>query len=224
VTPCPGTPVHSALPFALLLLTGCFDFESLDAASKDGGADAPADALVDGAVCPAPDAAVVGGLPVKRVFVTADTWDGALGGFAGADEKCQTAADSQCLGGEWKAFLSIGNTWAGDRVVPNGAAFALVDGQIIASTKSNLIGTMRVDVTVPIQVTESGEVVDLAITTVWTATDAGLMNPNILNCMGWNRTTGVGGTGRWDMTNTSWCIHMNETPCNERAHLYCFEQ
>jgi len=42
---------------------------------------------------------------LKRVFVTSTKYTGDLGGVAGADTKCQTAANNQGLGGTWKAFI-----------------------------------------------------------------------------------------------------------------------
>jgi hypothetical protein len=42
----------------------------------------------------------------KRVFVTSTTYNGNLGGLAGADAKCQVRADAANLGGTWKAIIS----------------------------------------------------------------------------------------------------------------------
>ena len=46
----------------------------------------------------------------KRIFTTSTTYNGNLGGIAGADTKCQTRADAAGLGGTWKAIVSIGNS------------------------------------------------------------------------------------------------------------------
>jgi hypothetical protein len=235
VTPYPGTAVRSALPCALLLLAGCFDFDSLDAAAKDGGADARegsiadarADAPLDDAGCPAPDAALVGpdgGLPVKRVFVTSETWTGALGGLEGADKKCQAAANAECLGGEWKAFVSVSGLWAGDRVVADDSAFARVDGELLASRKSELVGSQADGVDTLVQITETDELVDVAIKDVWTSTDVTMPN-NLPNCAGWTSEDSgeTARTGSWDLADTRWGTDTG-LACDAKAHVYCFEQ
>jgi hypothetical protein len=43
----------------------------------------------------------------KIVFITSTHYTGDLGGLAGADEKCQTHADSADLGGTFKAWLGV---------------------------------------------------------------------------------------------------------------------
>lgn len=42
----------------------------------------------------------------KRIFLTHETFNGNLGGLAGADSICQNRAESLNLGGNWKAYLS----------------------------------------------------------------------------------------------------------------------
>ena len=234
MTPYPGTPVRSALPCARLLLAGCFDFDSLDAASKDGGADAREGSIADGPD-DAPDDAPIdaplvepdGGLPVKRVFVTSQTWTGALGGLAGADAKCQAAAETESLGGEWRAFLSIGANWAGDRVVADGAAFARVDGQIIANSKTELVGPGVTGIELAIQLTEANDLADAGNKEVWTGTDITGAKRDLASCSGWETdATGdsiQGRTGQWNQTDKRWGTGVNEL-CSSQAHLYCFEQ
>jgi hypothetical protein len=41
----------------------------------------------------------------NRIFVTSETYDGDLGGIAGADAICQGHADAASLGGTWRALL-----------------------------------------------------------------------------------------------------------------------
>src|SRR5690242_15690863 len=47
-----------------------------------------------------------GPLQSRRVFVTSKTYQGTLGGLAGADMECQKLADAANLGGTWMAWLS----------------------------------------------------------------------------------------------------------------------
>jgi hypothetical protein len=230
VTPYPGTPVRSALPCALLLLAGCFDFDSLDAAAKDGGADAREGSIADGPD-DAPDDAPIdaplvepdGGLPVKRVFVTSQTWTGALGGLAGADAKCQAAAETESLGGEWRAFLSIGVDWAGDRVVADGAAFVRMDGATIASSKAELVGMGVTGIDIAIQLTETAELVGAGTKEVWTGTDVTGTETDYSHCSGWEGTSGGARVGLCDVTDLWWgnrilnAMHEQRPPLLLRA-------
>lgn len=42
---------------------------------------------------------------LRRVFITEDSYRGDLGGFEGADQKCQAEAQKQGFSGTWRAFL-----------------------------------------------------------------------------------------------------------------------
>ncbi len=46
----------------------------------------------------------------KRLFMTATKYNGDLGGFAGADAKCNLAAQGALLGGTWKAWIGDAST------------------------------------------------------------------------------------------------------------------
>jgi hypothetical protein len=54
--------------------------------------------------------------PPKRVFVSGSKWNGNLGGLAGADAKCQQAADAAGLGGTFRAWISDDATSASSRL------------------------------------------------------------------------------------------------------------
>lgn len=97
----------------------------------------------------------------KIVFVTANTYSGALGGLAGADEKCQTAADDVGLNGIFLAWLS---TWPGpilgtpsvdpqSRFIRHNVPYKLPNGTKVADHYADLVdGTIDA----PIDRTESG--------------------------------------------------------------------
>jgi hypothetical protein len=42
---------------------------------------------------------------LRRLFVTSESYNGNLGGFDGADKKCQDSADKMGYGGKWMAFV-----------------------------------------------------------------------------------------------------------------------
>lgn len=70
-----------------------------------------------------------------------------LGGLAGADQKCRTAAAGANLpaeAGRWKAWLSDTTTSAASRLNKNGSPYKLVDGTIIAENWTDLTdGTLQ---------------------------------------------------------------------------------
>ncbi len=72
----------------------------------------------------------------KRVFVTRQRWDWNLWGLAGADAKCQAAADARSLGGTWKAILSSSTTDAVSRLSPAQTIFN-INGEIVAFNPLN---------------------------------------------------------------------------------------
>ena len=75
----------------------------------------------------------------NRILMSTAMFDGALGGLAGADMKCQTAADAKGFGGTWKAVLqsSLGppsGRFAGSRgwVDPTGRVIADQQAEAVA--------------------------------------------------------------------------------------------
>ena len=68
----------------------------------------------------------------KRVFVTSSTFDGNLGGLAGADVKCQGAATTAGLPGTFRAWLSDSTTSASARLTHSALPYALVNDVQVA--------------------------------------------------------------------------------------------
>lgn len=97
----------------------------------------------------------------KIVFITEDTYTGNLGGLAGADQKCQTAADSASLDGIFLAWLS---TWPGpvigtpavdpqSRFIRHNVPYVRTDGTKVADHYADFVdGTIDE----PIDRTENG--------------------------------------------------------------------
>lgn len=85
----------------------------------------------------------------KIIFLTSAYYTGNLGGLAGADEKCQTAATSAGLPGTYKAWLSNSSTSAADRWTHSNLAYVRTDGEIIAADWANLVdGSMALATTI----------------------------------------------------------------------------
>jgi hypothetical protein len=90
---------------------------------------------------------------VNIVFLSSATYNGNLGGLAGADEKCQALATAASLDGVFTAWLSSSTTDAIERLAGTAGRFVLVDGTLIAADLSDLTdGSLAA----PIDKTESG--------------------------------------------------------------------
>jgi uncharacterized surface protein with fasciclin (FAS1) repeats len=161
------------------------------------------------------------------VFVTFPTYDGNLGGLAGADQICEERATAGNIPGtSWKAWLTDSvDTDASERI-PLGE-YRLADGTLVASniddlTDSNLKAAINLD-----------EYRQTIAGLVWTAAEVdGFGTGN--NCNDWTDSSSeqggcpaedpncgsVGSTGAF---NGEW-TRLNAAPfqCNSFQHLYCF--
>jgi hypothetical protein len=94
-----------------------------------------------------PDKAIAFGLkaspppPISslgNIFVTSNTYNPNLGGLTGADAKCQASADSNNLGGIWKAWLSDNTTSAASRLIHSTSPYYRMDGILVANNWTDL--------------------------------------------------------------------------------------
>jgi len=165
-----------------------------------------------------------------RVFITSTTYNGSLGGLAGADEKCGSLANAANLGGAWKAWLSDGTISASSRFTPSSGPYRLVDGTAIANDWSDLIdGNLAVGIYKDEFGNPKGD--DKSPEKSWTNTNAdGSIHSNTQTCNGWQGPStfeyaGVGSNSFSFISGTSsiWTYTASEQ-CNNLFHLYCFEQ
>jgi hypothetical protein len=177
----------------------------------DSGGAASASALVDRSA--------------DRVFVTSGSWSGDLGGLAGADALCQSAADDAGLGGAWVAFLSASGATATSRI--GAGPYERLDGVTIAVDKASLLdGSLDA----PLNVTELGTVVSKAVFTgsVANGTQGTHTRVNGL-CDEWENGCGVcygdhyyAQSGQSGNTNDDW-VDWGWQFCSSGSGLYCFE-
>jgi hypothetical protein len=148
-------------------------------------------------------------------FVTSTTYDGNLGGGAGADAKCQARAIAAGLTGSYSAWINefpdfsrTQDHW------PPEAIFELVTGVQFASSYGNLIGSA---VHTPrLALDEFGSPVSGRAWAVSGAFDCNLWST------GSSATTG--NTGAVDLGSSNWQTGGGNQACNTLQHLYCFEQ
>lgn len=155
----------------------------------------------------------------KRViFATSQTYDGNLGGIAGADAKCmEAAAASPALAGKtFRAWVSTSSSSPSSSFTTDGS-FVTVGGAKLADTFNNLrSGTLMAKIT-----TESGASIS---TRTWTGTDENGFNAGA-DCNGWTdaRASTNGARGNTDVLQWYWSV-SEVTTCDLQGALYCFEQ
>lgn len=179
----------------------------------------------------------------KLVFLTSQTYYGDLGGFSGANAKCQAAAVSQGFPGKYIAWIDGNTTQTGGGPTPVSHSVveytlplgSIYNGRIVATSYSDLTsGTLQS----AIVQTETGLFID---DIVWTG-----LNPDgteapggqqTVSCYGtddngisygsWRSTvsTATGGVGRSSHTDGGWSNSVyGPHSCASPARLYCFQQ
>lgn len=176
----------------------------------------------------------------KIVFVTRDTWTGDLDGIAGADAKCQQAADAAQptpLHGIYKAWIATSpDTSPLVRFTQSVSPYVLVDGTIVADSWYDLTDGL---IEVPINIDEDGVLVDPEL--VWTNIDGkgravvSLYQDSAWSipwdqhgyarsCNGFTDDDSLEGwVGSTEAAIRTW-TKDGDVPCSFELHLYCFQQ
>jgi hypothetical protein len=160
--------------------------------------------------------------PVKRVFVTSTEYSGNLGGFAGADAKCQERATAAGLGGTFQAWLSAAGTGnsAGERLTPAPGPYVRTDGIQVARDFSDLVDG---SIAAPILRNEFGGIG--AAVGAWTGTlEDGTASG--FDCNGWTNAAPpqAATIGTIFGTDGTWTTLPPHFRCDAFRGLYCFEQ
>ena len=158
----------------------------------------------------------------KIIFVTKNLYDGNLGGLLGADAICQKEADEAGLLGNYKAWLSDSATNAKDRLIIYDS-YKTINGETI--TENNLRTIIH-----PIDSTNAY---------VWTGTNNAGTKLSVSGssdkkwfCNDWKDNTFYpwndqrrieSMVGSSKSTNMEWTSGSGKG-CNEKYHLYCFQQ
>ncbi|MGZ3421408.1 MAG: hypothetical protein ACXVEE_26265 [Polyangiales bacterium] len=197
------------------------DSTSTDSTDADASGDGPIDVAVDVA------------LPAKRVFITSATYDGALGGVAGANANCQSLAGAAGLSGTFKAWISDSTSSPSTSFVHYAGDYALKDGTVIAHGWSDLTdGTLLhgIDQTETGGSPPSGSPVcgdSTKLIAAYTGTSADGTS-NGWNCNGWTSIDMSYGASWGSPTETTnlWSTSCTSVTaaCGKSASLYCFEQ
>jgi len=166
------------------------------------------------------------------VFLTSQTWNGALNGLAGADAKCRNAARNGVpwlMGKDFRAWLSDQSTSASMRLSYSAVPYRLAEGTLVAADWDDLVDG---ELTHPIDMTELSTP-PLGTYHVWTGTNtdgttfAPLFPPSSL-CENWTVQwweTLIGDASKQDEDWTAFYRAVgDENMCGHQYRLYCFQQ
>ena len=165
-------------------------------------------------------------LDEKVVFATSETYNGNLGGLAGADAKCQERAGVAGLPGTFRAWLSDETASVSERFDRryDYAPFLRTDRVRIANDWADLTdGTLLVAI-------DRDEFGNERSNRAWTYTLASgnaRVNP-FADCFGWT-SSGNGlltstYTGLVTATDNQWTESTGTSGCSSQQRLYCFQQ
>lgn len=163
----------------------------------------------------------------RRVFVTSKVFTGDLGGLAGADQKCQDAANAATLPGIYKAWLSVSGESAADRFFHSLVPYRLINGEDVAKDWDDLTDETLLS---PIYLSEFNGTPGTGVHScapakwiAWTGTSpSGAPDPTEHFCTDWIGT-GEGRAGWVGEVQFTWTQSCS-APCQDQAALYCFEQ
>jgi hypothetical protein len=145
---------------------------------------------------------------------------GNLGGLAGADAICQTAANAVSLGGTFKAWLSDSTGSPSTRFVQGTGPYVRTDGVLIANDWADLTdGSIAAHIT-------TNAAGGSASAAPWTGT-GGSGTALSSHCNNWTSAAGgaSGSNGQATGPLMCWSYCGSSVACsNTNLGLYCFEQ
>jgi hypothetical protein len=156
-----------------------------------------------------------------QVFVTSQTTDGNLGGQAGGDTFCTSAATAANLPGSWTAWLGPGSCPtcldAVDRIIDG--EYQLLNGTVVANSKADLTdGTLAAAI-------NQDETGTTGVTgNVWTGANAdGHSTDGPGTCTVWstNDSATLAQIGLSAGTDATWTDNGGGNTCDQGRRLYC---
>lgn len=165
---------------------------------------------------------------LRRVFVTSAVFTGEMGGRAGADAKCQAAAEAAVIPGKFQAWLSTDQSGPSTDFIKSEVPYVRIDNVQVAADWNDLIdGQLQA----PIVISELGgppgkgthDCLPQDAIIAWTSTSVAGEPLMMGDCNAWSGKDGLGAAGRVGETGFPWSFSC--TPmCSSEAALYCFEQ
>ena len=156
-------------------------------------------------------------MTIGTIFVTREGFDADMGGLAGADSNCMSAATAESISGTWIALLSTSTVDAVDRLPET--AFTTIRGEELADNKVDLFTENLKKL---ISFTERGIIGENG---VWTGSDTDGTYDVDSTCADWTSTSTElnGRTGNNRYTSDRWIKDSRTTCATEsmRGRLYC---
>jgi hypothetical protein len=148
------------------------------------------------------------------IFLTSGTYTGNLGGTAGADQKCQTEANSNSLPGYWRALISISGRNAAD--IPIMGPVYNTQSQPIANSKADLWDN---SITNGVMYDQYG--MSQGGRYVHTGSNSAGMSTATSDCTGYtNSASGNSTVGSASANTSAWFTSTTQT-CATAASIYC---
>ena len=157
------------------------------------------------------------------VFLTSVTYQGDLGGLAGADAKCQGLARDAGLPGSFRAWLSDATSVPASRFVRSPGPYKLINGVTIAANWDDLTDGSPLEASITVTETGGGPGNSLI---AWSATQSdGTFTFGTEHCANWS-TNANGPQGNFGAVDRldGWSTVPTSLVCENRMHLYCFQQ
>lgn len=155
-----------------------------------------------------------------RVFVTSVSYNGDLGGLAGADAECKQVAQSAGLGRNYKAILSSNSEDAEIRLNITGGVYLFTGSStrvLVASSGIDLWGTSLGNLKSAINRDENYLLVS---DKVWSGTNSEGGDFPTDNCGNWQSTAATGFYGSTSRVSSEWIENAPES-CSNFNRLYC---
>lgn len=157
------------------------------------------------------------------MFVTSSSYNGNLGGLAGADAKCNALANAAGLGTGWKALLSDSRTDARSRINISGPVQDMSGAVLAADAQQFWSGNLKQKVALDQNKRSVGTKI------VFTGTVAGgARHSGPAHCGDWTTGSGFAGAqaGRTDFSDKRWLqiYDASSSPshaCSNMSNLYC---
>lgn len=202
----------------------CYPGDTKATCGKNGAACVPCaddEACTPEGVCGPPQTCGNGGPCL--VFVTSAEFSGNLGGLTGADAVCQQLAQANALPGTFRAWLSDETGSPSTRFVQSTGLYVLRNGTVVANDWADLTDGPLL---APIEITEEQSAVVGGRTWTNTERDGLPLLSNQKHCNNWTSAADpfIGHFGRAFASNGEWTDSGNHLPCEQTAHLYCFQQ
>lgn len=168
--------------------------------------------------------------PVKRVFLSSESYVGAFGGLEMADEACNTLARQAGLPGTFRAWLSDETGSPATRMTHSPDPYVRVDGKVVAEGWADLTDG---DLLAPISIDEYGNPGDSVLVCVgqetWSNTAPDGTAATDRSCENWtlDGAQATSEVGFWDASDASWThapMLCGLVSCGSALPIYCFEQ